>query len=257
MKFNNRNVFISASAKIGNNVRIGDNVSIYDNVVIGDNTIIANDCIIGEPTNDYYFDSGYRNPETKIGAYSLIRSHSIIYAGVITGDKFSTGHRATIREKTIFGNACRVGTLCDIQGYVTFGENCWLHSNVHIGQQSKIGNYVFIYPYVVFTNDPHPPSEVCIGPTVGDFSQIAVGSVLLPGVNIGKHSLIGAQSLVNKDVPDYALFAGNPAKFIKDVRELKSRETGLSHYPWPENFKRNMPWESEGFESWKVKNGYE
>ena len=55
MKFNNRNVFISDKAKIGNNVRIGDNTLIYDNVIIKDNCIIANDCIIGEPTNGYYF----------------------------------------------------------------------------------------------------------------------------------------------------------------------------------------------------------
>ena len=257
MKFNNRNVFISPKAIVGNNVKIGDNTVIFDNVIIGDNSIIANDCVLGEPTNDYYFKVDYQNPETSIGEGALIRSHTIIYAGSSFGTNFSTGHRVTIREKSKVGNNCRLGTVTDIQGCVELGDNCWLHSNVHIGQQSKIGNFVFIYPYVVLTNDPTPPSNTCIGATIGDFSQIAVGTVLLPKTKIGKHSLVGAQSLVGGSYDDYSLIAGNPGKFIKDIRELKSKETGISHYPWPYNFDRGMPWENEGFELWKTKNGYD
>ncbi|MGG5208967.1 acyltransferase [Chryseobacterium sp. MIQD13] len=257
MKFNNRNVYISEKAKIGKNVKIGDNTVIYDNVIIGDNSIICNDCVIGEPVNGYYFADSYENPETVLKEGAFIRSHSIIYAGSVFGKNFSTGHRVTIREHSKFGDNCRIGTVSDIQGYVEFGNNCWLHSNVHIGQQSKIGNFVFIYPYVVFTNDPTPPSDICIGPTVGDFSQIAVGTVLLPASEIGKHCLVGAQSLVGGKYDDYSLIIGNPAKKIKDVRELKPKNADKSHYPWPYNFSRNLPWEDEGFENWKLKNGYE
>ena len=257
MKFNNKNITISDSAIIGKNVRIGDNTVIYDNVIIGDNSFICNDCIIGEPLADYYSEKEYHNPPTIIGEGALIRSHTIIYADSIFGSNFSTGHRVTIREKSKFGNNCRLGTVTDIQGYVEFGDNCWLHSNVHIGQQSKIGNFVFIYPYVVLTNDPTPPSNICIGSEIGDFSQIAVGTVLLPATKIGKHCLVGAQSLVGGIYEDYSLIIGNPGKRIKDVRELKSKDTGESHYPWPKNFNRGMPWEEEGFENWKKNNGYE
>ncbi len=251
MKFNNRNVFVDENTKIGNNVRIGDNSVIYGNVTIGDNTIISNDCIIGEPLQDYYFNDDYSNPPTIIGSNSLIRSHTIIYCGSEFGNEFSTGHRVTIREFTKFGNHCRIGTVSDIQGYVTFGDYCWLHSNVHIGQKSTIGNFVFIYPYVVFTNDPTPPSDICIGPTVGDYSQIAVFSVLLPGVKIGKHCLIGAGSIVGKDVDDYQLVLGSPAKPVKDVREIKSRLSEDTYYPWPLRFERGMPWAGIGFEEWQ------
>lgn len=257
MKFNNLNVNISKKAKIGNNVKIGDNTIIYDNVVIEDNSTISDNCVIGEPNFNYYSDENYTNPKTIIGKNSFIRSHCIIYSGSVFGDFFSTGHRVTIRENSQFGKNCRVGTLSDIQGYVKFGDYCWLHSNVHIGQQSTIGNFVFIYPYVVFTNDPHPPSNICKGPSINDFSQVAVGSVILPDIKIGKHCLIGAQSLVNKDVNDYSLFTGNPGKIIKDVRDLKSKENDKGHYPWPYNFERGMPWEGIGFSEWKIKNGYE
>lgn len=255
MKFNNRNVYISPLAKIGANVKIGDNTVIYDNVEIGDNTIICNDCVIGEPGANYYHSpETYSNPTTIIGKNSLIRSHALIYAGSTFREGFSTGHRVTIRENTQFGKQCRVGTLSDIQGHSRFGNHCWLHSNVHIGQQSTIGNFVFIYPYVVFTNDPTPPSTVCIGPTVEDFAQIAVSSVLLPGVKIGKHALVGAGSIVGKDVEAYALVVGNPARKIKDVREIKSREDEQAHYPWPMRFDRGMPWEGRDFESWEKEN---
>lgn len=251
MKFNNRNVFISPTAQIGNNVRIGDNTTIYDNVIIEDNCTIANDCVIGEPLGAYYNDNNYNNPVTHIKEGAFIRSHCLIYADTILGKGFSTGHRVTIREGAVFGDYCRIGTLSDIQGDATFGNHCWLHSNVHIGKKSTIGNFVFIYPYVVFTNDPYPPSNTCIGPTVGDFSQIAVFCVLLPGVQIGKHCLVGAGSIVGKNVDDYTLVMGNPAKPVKDVRELKSKETGQSHYPWPYHFDRGMPWEKTGFEAWE------
>lgn len=251
MKFNNINVSIGRNAQIGKNVKIGDNTTIYDNVVIGDNTIIANDCIIGELLNSYYDDiENYKNPETIIGANSLIRSHCIIYAGNKTGNFLGCGHRVTIRDYTKFGNHCSFGTLDDIQGYSEFGDYCRLHSNVHIGQHSKLGNFIFIYPYVIFTNDPTPPSNICIGPKIDDYSQIATGSILLPGIKIGKHCLIGAGSVVGKDVGDYQVVVGVPAKIVKDIREIKDRKTGEAHYSWPYRFTRGMPWAEMGFEEW-------
>jgi UDP-3-O-[3-hydroxymyristoyl] glucosamine N-acyltransferase len=251
MKFNNRNVFISPTATIGKNVKIGDNCSIYDNVVIKDNSVICNDCIIGEPLAGYYSENGYTNPATIIEANALIRSHTIIYAGCNIDESFSCGHRVTIREYSKIGKFCRIGTVSDLQGNLEIGNYCWLHSNVHIGQGSKLGNFVFIYPYVVLTNDPTPPSNICMGPTIGDYSQVAVFSVLLPGVKIGKHCLIGAGSIVGKDVSDFQLVLGSPAKPVKDVREIKSRETGESHYPWPYRFDRGMPWQDQDFDTWE------
>jgi UDP-3-O-[3-hydroxymyristoyl] glucosamine N-acyltransferase len=257
MKFTSANVYISPKAHIGENVKVGNNSIIYDNVFIGDNSIIANDCVIGEPNNDYYSNiNAYENPSTFIGNNALIRSHSIIYSGCQIQEGFATGHRVTIRENSIFGKHCRIGTLSDIQGHVKFGDFCWLHSSVHIGQNSVVGNFVFIYPYVILTNDPHPPSNICKGPRIGDFSQIAVGSVILPDISIGKHCLIGAQSLVNRNVNDFELVSGNPARVLKDVRELKSKDTGKSHYPWPYNFERGMPWEGQVFDDWFIKSEY-
>ncbi|RRO13333.1 acyltransferase [Flavobacteriaceae bacterium 14752] len=254
MKFNNVNVFISKNARLGKNVKVGDNTVIYENVVIGDDVTISNNCVIGEPTSEYYSDSCYSNKQTFIGSNSLIRSHTIIYAGCTIEEDFFTGHRVTIRENTKIGKKCRIGTLSDLQGHLEMGDYCWLHSNVHLGQGTKLGHFVFIYPFVVLTNDPTPPSNICKGVNVGNFSQIAVNSTVLPGINIGKHVLIGANSLVVKNIKDYILCAGNPAKEIKKVTEIKSRESGKIHYPWPYNFDRGMPWKGIGFDEWLKNN---
>jgi acetyltransferase-like isoleucine patch superfamily enzyme len=249
MKFNNRNVWIDASAKIGEGVRIGDNTTIYPNVEIGDGTVIANDCVIGEPGGDYYHNSQYQQPKTIIGKNSLIRSHSIVYSGCILGEGFQSGHRVCIRENTEIGDNCRVGTLCDLQGDLILGDNVWLHSNVHLGKGSVLASFVFIYPYVVLTNDPYPPSTIRQGVMIGEYSQIGASSTLMPGVKIGHDVLIGAGSNVTKDIPDFSLAIGNPARAIRDVRELNLPD-GTKAYPWPHRFDRGMPWAGIGYEDW-------
>ena len=137
MKFN-QNYQVAKTAIIGKNVKIGDGTIIYDHVEIGDNAIIANDCVIGEPLNSYYRNSTYKQPQTIIGSYSLVRSHTIIYGGVKTGANFSTGHRTTIRENSSFGKNCSIGTLSDVQEEVEFGDYCRLHSNVFIGEKTTL-----------------------------------------------------------------------------------------------------------------------
>jgi acetyltransferase-like isoleucine patch superfamily enzyme len=254
MKFNNRNIYVDSSAKLGGNVKIGDNTTIYANVIIEDDTIIANDCIIGEPLNDYYRNPNYNNPETIIGKNSLIRSHTIIYAGSKFGENFQTGHRVTIREFTSVGHHCSFGTNNDIQGDCEIGNYCRFQSFVNIGQKSKINNFVFIYPFVVLTNDPNPPSNTLVGSFVDDYAQIASGAIILPGKKIGKHSLVSANITLNIDVPDYSLLAGNPPKIIGDLRKMPFFSNNKRHYPWPYNFERGMPWENLGFDKWVEEN---
>lgn len=252
MKFNNHNVHIGRNVILGDNVKIGDNTVIYDNVEIGDNTIISNDCIIGEPLNNYYHDENYVNPSLKIGDNSLIRSHTIFYAGSEFGKYLQTGHRATIREYTKAGHNCSFGSYVDIQGYCEIGSYVRMHSYVNIGQGAKIGNYVFISPFTVLTNDPTPPSNTIAGVTIGDYSQITTSCVLLPGCEIGSNCLVAAHSTVGGKFEEYSFIGGNPAKKFCDVRKapIFNTETNKRQYPWQYNFDRNLPWEGLGYDEW-------
>lgn len=255
MKFNNRNIQIGENVEIGKNVKIGDNTIIYDNVIIHDDSIICDNCVIGEPLVDYYHNQDYTQPKTIIGRMSLIRSHCIIYAGGEFGNNFTTGHRVTIREYTKIGYHTSIGSYCDLQGKCEIGNYNRFHSYVNIGQKSKTGDYVFIYPFVVLTNDPTPPSNTLEGVTIGDFSQIAAAAVLLPATSIGKHCLISANSVVGGEFANNSFIGGAPAKRICDLNKapLINRETAKRHYPWPYNFDRGMPWQDIGFAKWKNK----
>ena len=252
MKFNNRNINIGNNVILGENVRIGDNTTIYDNVSIGDDTVIGNDSVIGEPLADYYTNSNYIQPKTVIGANSLIRSHAVIYAGAILGDYLVTGHRIMIREETITGHHCMFGNSVDLQGHMKIGNYNRFHSYISVGKFSEFGDFVFIYPNVVITNDPTPPSEDLKGAVVGSFTQITTGAILLPQTIIGAHCLIGANSTVGGVYDDDSFIAGNPAKRVGQLSKMPFfNQDGKKHYPWPEHFDYGMPWEKGKFKEWE------
>jgi acetyltransferase-like isoleucine patch superfamily enzyme len=228
---------VSPNATIGNDVSIGPFTIVYDNVSIGDNTCIDSHCSIGQPT-----PLAKRDPMLTIGNDSIIRSHSIFYEGSTFGKKLTTGHRVTVREGTKAGANLQIGTLSDIQGDCEIGDYVRTHSNVHIGKHSKVGNFVWIFPYVVLTNDPHPPSNVILGCTIGDYASIATMSLVLPGVLVGEHALVAANSTVSKNVEPHTVVGGNPAKFLCETKQIILRDgTNRPAYPWPAHFQRGYP----------------
>ena len=145
----------------------------------------------------------------------------------------------TVREGTIAGDHLQLGTLCDVQGDCRFGHYSRLHSNVHIGQGSTVGDYVWLFPYVVLTNDPHPPSEVRLGVTVEDYAVVATMTVVLPGVTIGSGALVAAHSAVAKNVAPDTVVAGAPAAFVRNADEIRLKDgSGRRAYPWRRHFHR-------------------
>lgn len=235
MERENKNIFIHPTAIV------------YPNVILHENTFIGPYCIIGEPTADYYKDpENHVFKKTEIGANSIIRSHSVVYEDVTIGENFQTGHNVTIREESRIGHDSAIGTLCDIQGKVYIGNYVHLHSNVHIGQLTTIKDYVWIYPYVVTTNDPYPPMGELVGCTIEEYANVATGTILLPGTRVGKDTLIGAGSVVTKDIEDEAVAMGVPAKVRGRVRDIKN-ERGECVYPWKNHLKTNRgyPWQND------------
>lgn len=227
---------VSKRAKIGRNVSIGPFSVIHDNCEIGDDTVIDGFCEIGYPT------PRAEGKPLVIRENSLIRSHSVFYEGSSFGSHLTTGHRVTVREGTIAGANLQIGTLSDIQGNCTIGDYVRFHSNVHIGQLSKVGNFVWIFPYVVLTNDPHPPSEFLMGTVIEDYAALATMSVILPGFTVGEGALVGAHSLVNKNVLPHVVVSGSPAVFVCETTKVKLKDgSGRSAYPWITHFNRGYP----------------
>lgn len=217
---------------------------IHDNVSIGNNSIIGDYCVIGAPGDIAHSDKSYINPYVLIGENAHIRSHSIIYSGNTIGDFFHLGHFSILRSQNTIGNHSSIGNRSEIHGGTKIGDYTRLHSNVDIAY-ANIGNYVWIFTGAKFTSDPHPPSKIAIGPRIDDFTIIAVDCTILSQVHIGQHCLIGAKSLVTKDIENYCFAFGIPATKVKDIRQLEN-------YPWPANFSKGYPWEDMSFAEWST-----
>ena len=257
------NVIIEDDVCIGDNCYIDSNTIIRSGVNLGDNSFIGANCIIGEYWMDFCIDRKKHFHRLTIEKDALIRSGSIIYAGSKIGKSFQTGHQVTIREKSQIGNNVSIGTLSDIQGNCKIGNYVRMHSNVHIGQLSVVDDFVWIFPYVVLTNDPTPPSNDFIGVHIHPFAIIATGTVVMPGIEIGQDALVAAGCNVTKNVKPYEIVMGNPGKVKGDVRNIKNKITGELVYPWRNHFDHYMPWSESDFKTWyesldfEEKSGYQ
>lgn len=122
---------------------------------------------------------------------------------------------SVILEKAIIGKNCNINCHVFIENDVVIGDNVTVKSGVQIWDGIEIEDHVFVGPNVTFTNDKHPRSKNY--PTsfqktvIREYASLGAGSIILGGVTIGSYSLIGAGSLVTKDVPERALVVGSPA----------------------------------------------
>lgn len=192
---------------------------IYPNVDIGEGTVVQDGATIGEPPRN----AKPGELKTHIGKGGIIRSGTVIYAGAVIGDRFNCGHGALIREDNLIGDDCSVGTHAVLEAGNRVGHGSRIHSGCFL-EHTVLGQRVFLAPHVVFTDDPHPMCprylECVLGATVEDDVSIGANSTILPGLRIGAGSLIGAGSVVTKDVVAGSVAAGNPAHRIKAVSEL-------------------------------------
>ena len=194
---------------------IAETAKIYPNVKIGKNCIIEDFCIIGAPFK------GQTNEETIIGDNAIIRSHTVIYAGNVIGDNFTTGNKVNIRELNTIGDNVSIGTLTVIEYKVIIEDEVRIHSQAFVPEFSVLKKKCWIGPNVVITNDPFPQSpkekKKLLPITVEERAKIGANVTILPGCIIGENSLIGAGSVVTKSTEKYFIYAGNPARLIREI----------------------------------------
>jgi acetyltransferase-like isoleucine patch superfamily enzyme len=156
-------------------------------------------------------------PGVTIGNNATIRTGTILYSDVLIGDNFSSGHNVLVREKTTIGDHVSLGTNVIVEGNCIIGDHANLQSLVYIPTNTKIGSHVFIGPNTVLTNDKYPPNggKNLTGPVIEDYASIGANATILPGVRIGKGSLVAAGSVVTRDVPPGSLAVGAPARIQK------------------------------------------
>jgi acetyltransferase-like isoleucine patch superfamily enzyme len=176
----------------------------------------------------------------------------VIYEGSTFGPRLETGHHVALREGLNVGENLRVGTLSDLQGDATIGNFVRLHSSVHIGKLSTLGDFVWIFPYTVLTNDLHPPSDgFLVGVTVEPYAVITTMCCIAPGIRIGARSLVAASSMVTKDVEPDTVVRGVPARAVGPTSAVLLRDgSGRPAYPWTRHYRRGYPTEvTDGWEA--------
>ena len=196
------------------------NYIVYVGTELGTDSVIEDYCIIGVPPR------GHKKGDLKtiIGSGAVIRSHTVIYAGNQIGRNFQTGNKANIRELNIIGDNVSLGTLSVVEHHVQIGNNVRIHTQVFIPEYTIIEDDAWIGPNVVLTNAKYPLSpdakKNLVGPTIKRGAKIGANTTLLPGVVIGENALVGAGSVVVKDVPDNTVVVGNPVRIINDMSKL-------------------------------------
>jgi acetyltransferase-like isoleucine patch superfamily enzyme len=208
-----------------------DGIIIYENVSIGENPDISPFVVLGKKP----LDRNGSNLKLVIGKNAVIRSFTTIYLGSKIGDFLSTGQNVSIREDNEIGDNVSIGTCSVVEFGNSIGDGTRIHSGCFL-EMAKIGINVFIGPNTVLIDDPHPMNcphyKQCRGGVIiEDLAKIGANSTILAGVRIGKNSLVGAGSVVVDDVPPDEVHAGNPARFIKKIGDLKC-EKGFFERPY-------------------------
>ena len=144
----------------------------------------------------------------------------------VIGDGSKVWHLAQIRENAVLGRNCIVSRGAYIGSGVVIGDNVKIQNHALVYEPARIEDGVFVGPAAVFTNDHFPRSVTPdgslksghdwepVGVTVREGASIGARAVCVAPVTIGRWAMVAAGSTVTKDVPDFALVAGAPARQI-------------------------------------------
>lgn len=143
---------------------------------------------------------------------------------------------AIILQGAKIGRNCNINCHTFIENDVVIGDNVTIKSGVYIWDGLRIADHVFVGPNVTFVNDKNPRSKQYptsfLETIVEKGASIGAAATILGGVTIGAYALIGAGSVVTKNIPPYSLVMGNPARHVGWVDEKGQKLTPLSATEW-------------------------
>ena len=138
------------------------------------------------------------------------------------------------------GDEVKIGTFVEIQKGARIGNRCKISSHTFICEGVRLEDEVFVGHNVTFVNDLYPQATnrdgklqteadwKCVGTLVKRGASIGSGSTLLCGITVGEYAMIGAGSVVTKDVAPHAVVAGNPARVLRSVSQKENHANTVS-----------------------------
>jgi UDP-2-acetamido-3-amino-2,3-dideoxy-glucuronate N-acetyltransferase len=154
---------------------------------------------------------------------AIYGQHCIISDKARIGANTRIGNFIFIRDDTVIGHDCVIGSYVDIEGEVRIGDFVSLQSGCYLTRGVIVEDEVFCGPRVVTINDKNISYRrrsltfMRAAPRLLRAARIGAGSILCPGVVIGENALVGAGSVVTRDVPDRCIVMGNPARITGKV----------------------------------------
>lgn len=211
---------IGENCKIGKDVIIHHNVVLYPETVVGDGTEIFDGAVIGRPPKGagnlvHKLESSFDPVE--IGQGCVIGSNAVIYADNKIGNNVLIGDGAMLREGGRFGNNVVFSRLCTTNHHVTIKDDAKVLDSTHITSRTIIEEEVFVGTGVNTTNDNRMTIR---GSEVGETNiiilkrrcKIGSGATILPNIKVGENAIVGAGSIVTKDVKKDTKVMGVPAR---------------------------------------------
>tara|TARA_B100001093_G_C26598846_1_gene914936 strand:- start:293 stop:868 length:576 start_codon:yes stop_codon:yes gene_type:complete len=160
----------------------------------------------------------------------IVHESSYIDENVKIGKNTKIWHFSHVQSGASIGKNTTIGQNVNIANNVKIGNNVKIQNNVSVYEGVEIEDYVFCGPSMVFTNILLPRSEFpqnenssYIRTLIKKSASIGANSTIICGNTIGKYSLIGAGTVVTKDVPDFAMIIGNPGKIVAWVDKKGSK----------------------------------
>jgi len=206
--------------KVNGGVRLGAGSRLGDYVILGHATKAETTGFDPASGSTRIADCLVEDAVTAIGERATIRSHGVIYHHVRIGADLITGHHLLIREHVTIGRRCVFGSYASCDGYAALGDDVHVGQYAQLSQAVRIGNGVFIGGHTVFSDNPTAVRRVendLIGAVIEDHVRIGLNCVLLPGVRVGRDAMIGAGSVITKDIPSGVLAFGNPCRVVRDL----------------------------------------
>lgn len=149
------------------------------------------------------------------------------------GDNTYIWQFTVVLKGAVIGSNCNINALCFIENDVIIGDNVTIKCGVYLWDGIRIKDNVFIGPNVTFTNDKYPRSKnrkFSLERTiVEEGASIGANATILCGVNIGENAMIGAGSVITKDVPAGEIWFGNPAKPHGIIKDKKIQNKGVGN----------------------------
>ncbi|OAV44576.1 acyltransferase [Lewinella sp. 4G2] len=158
----------------------------------------------------------------------FIHPTAVVDEGARLGDGTKIWHFCHLMPGCQLGARCNLGQNVFVAEGVTLGRNCKVQNNVSLYTGVTAGNDVFIGPSAVFTNVKNPRSAVnrrgqYLPTTLGDGVTIGANAVIVCGTTIADYAMVGAGSVVTKDIAPYSLVVGNPARHLYYVSKAGER----------------------------------